>query len=244
MCEGASFALGPLRPPPHGGGDLLRFGITEFPAAWARGLPLLWITEGTAAWARGPPSVWDHRGPRGMGKGASFALGSPRLPPQGRRGPFRLRAPGVLCVRCPWPLGTCSPVRVPSVFGARCPWPLGACSQVRASGARCARCLWCPWPFGACSPLGSTEAPTAWARGPPSLWDHRSPRRIGEGAFPAWGPSRPPPHWREGLLRFRTIGAPASWARGPPSLWNHRGPCRMGVGASFALGPLRRVPHG
>ena len=38
-------------------------------------------------------------------------------------------------VRCPGPLGACSPVRAPSVISARCPWPLGACCQY----ARCVR---------------------------------------------------------------------------------------------------------
>ena len=30
--------------------------------------------------------------------------------------------------------------------------------------------------------LGTTGAPAAWARGPPSLWDLKGPRRMGEGA--------------------------------------------------------------
>ena len=68
MGEGASFALGSPRPPPHGLGGLLHFGTTVAPTAWARG----------------PPLLWDHRGPHGMGEGASFALGSPRPPPHGR----------------------------------------------------------------------------------------------------------------------------------------------------------------
>ena len=73
MGEGASFALGPPRPPPHGRGHLLRFGTTEAPIGWARG----------------PPSLWDHQGPHRMGEGASFALGPPRPPPHGRGGLLR-----------------------------------------------------------------------------------------------------------------------------------------------------------
>ena len=68
---------------------------------------------------------------------------------------------------------------------------------------------------------GITEAPTAWARGPPSLWDHRGPRRMGEGASFALGPPRPPPHGRGDLFRFAITEAPTAWARGPPSLGDH-----------------------
>ena len=73
MGEGASFALGPPRPPAHGRGGLLCFGTTEAPTAWA--------------W--GPPSHWDHRGPHHMGVGAFFALGPPRPPSHGRVGLIR-----------------------------------------------------------------------------------------------------------------------------------------------------------
>ena len=91
MGEEASFALGPPRPPPHGRGGLLRFGITQAPAAWVRGPPSFWdhrgphrmggggllrfgTTKAPTAWAMGPPSLWDHRGPHRMGVGASFIL--------------------------------------------------------------------------------------------------------------------------------------------------------------------------
>ena len=47
VVEGASFALGPMRPPPLRRGGLLRLGTTEAPSAEARG----------------PLSFWDHRGP-------------------------------------------------------------------------------------------------------------------------------------------------------------------------------------
>ena len=63
MGEEASFALGPLRPPPHGRGGLLRFGTTEAPAAWVRGPPSLWDHRGPRRMGAGP-SLWDHRGPR------------------------------------------------------------------------------------------------------------------------------------------------------------------------------------
>ena len=59
-------------------------------------------------------------------------------------------ARGVLCVWCPWPLGACSPVCALGVFCVRCPWPLGACSPVCVPGVWCVRC---PWPLGACSPV-------------------------------------------------------------------------------------------
>ena len=58
MGNGASFALGPPRPPLRGRGGLLRFGFI------------------------------DHRGPCRMGMGASFALVSPRPPQHGRGGLF------------------------------------------------------------------------------------------------------------------------------------------------------------
>ena len=52
--------------------------------------------------------------------------------------------------------------------------------------------------------FGTTEAPSAEARGPPSLRDHRGPRRWGEGASLALGPPGPPPLGRGGLFGFRT----------------------------------------
>ena len=91
--------------------------------------------------------------------------------------------------------------------------------------------------------FGTTDPPAAWARWPPSLWDHSGPRCMGEVASVALGSPRPPPHGREGLLRFGTTEAPAAWARGPPLLWDHRGPRRTGEGASFALGPLKFPAH-
>ena len=66
--------------------------------------------------------------------------------------------------------------------------------------------------------FGTTEAPAAWARGPPSLWDHRGPCHMGEGASSVFG----------------TTEAPAAWARGPPPLWDHRGTRRVSAGASSA----------
>ena len=72
MGEAASFVLGPLKPPPHGRGDLLRFGTTEAPTPWARG----------------PPSLWDQRDPR-LGEGTSFDLRPPGPPRHGRGGLFR-----------------------------------------------------------------------------------------------------------------------------------------------------------
>ena len=54
MGKGASFALGPPRPPPHGRGGLFRFGTTEAPTAWARGFLRFGTTEAIAiATARG-----------------------------------------------------------------------------------------------------------------------------------------------------------------------------------------------
>ena len=76
--------------------------------------------------------------------------------------------------------------------------------------------------------FGTTEAPAAWDKGPPSLWDHRGPRRmgegasfalgprdprcLGEGASFALGPPRPPQHGRGGILPFGTTEAPATRA--------------------------------
>ena len=66
--------------------------------------------------------------------------------------------------------------------------------------------------------FGITEAPTAWARGPPSLGNHRGPHRMGVGPYFARGSPRPPPHGRVGLLGSGITEAPTAWARGPPSL--------------------------
>ena len=98
--------------------------------------------------------------------------------------------------------------------------------------------------IGALICFGTTEAPTAWARGPPqlrgnrgphgmgqgppSLWDHQGPHLIGVGASLALGPPK----------------AHTAWAMEPPSLWDNRGPHCMDAGASFALGPLRPPFHG
>ena len=99
MGEGASFALEPPRPRPHGRGRLLRLGTTGAPyrmgkgASFALGPPRLpphgrrgllhfGTTKAPAAWARGPPSFSDHRGLHRMGQRASFALVSP-TPPHG-----------------------------------------------------------------------------------------------------------------------------------------------------------------
>ena len=69
--------------------------------------------------------------------------------------------------------------------------------------------------------LGINKAPTAWARGPSLLWDHRGPRRVGEGAPFPLGLPRPPPHGGGDLFRFAITEAPTAWARGPPSLGDH-----------------------
>ena len=58
MRAGASSVLGPLRPPPHGRGGLLRFGTNKT----------------ATAWVSGPPPFWDHRRSRHMGAGASFTF--------------------------------------------------------------------------------------------------------------------------------------------------------------------------
>ena len=89
MGEGASFALGPPGPPPHGQGGLLRFGITKAPAA---SLLRFGTTDPPATWGRGRaslrghPLLWDHLGPRCMGEGVSRALGSPRSAPREHEG--------------------------------------------------------------------------------------------------------------------------------------------------------------
>ena len=48
-------------------------------------------------------------------------------------------------VRCPGPLGVCSPVRVSCAFFVRCPWPLGTCSPVCTLCAARACCRWLRW---------------------------------------------------------------------------------------------------
>ena len=53
------------------------------------GFLLFGITEAPAAEARGPLSLWDHRGPHRWGEGAYFALGPPGPPPL-RLGGLRL----------------------------------------------------------------------------------------------------------------------------------------------------------
>ena len=171
MSAGASFALGPPRPPPHGCGGLLRLGIMEAPAAMARG----------------DPSLWIHQGPRHMGTGASFALGPPRPPPHERGGLLR--------------------------FGTTNRMGMGASAWESSR----------PPPHGRRGLLlvGIVKAPATWARGPPPLWRHRGPHRMGAGASFALGSSRPPRHGRGGLLRSRTTKAPTAWAGGPPPLRDH-----------------------
>ena len=72
---------------------------------------------------------------------------------------------------------------------------------------------------GASSALGPPRpgdgASSAWALGPPLLWDHQGPRRMGEGASSVLGPPRRPMHGHEGLFRFGTTNAPAAWVWGP-----------------------------
>ena len=58
--------------------------------------------------------------------------------------------------------------------------------------------------------FGTTEAPTPWARGPPSLWDQRDPRRMGEGTSFDLGPPGP-----------GGMGEGASFAVGPPRPPSH-----------------------
>ena len=58
--------------------------------------------------------------------------------------------------------------------------------------------------------FGTTEAPTAWVRGPRALRDDRGPHRMGEGASFALGPPGPPPHGLGGLLRFGITESPAA----------------------------------
>ena len=97
MGEGASFALGPPRPPLtfalrpprtplHGRGGVFCFDrglcrvgerglfplgppMTLLHGRW--GLLRFRTTEASATWARGPPLLWVHRGPRHMGAWAS-----------------------------------------------------------------------------------------------------------------------------------------------------------------------------
>ena len=52
--------------------------------------------------------------------------------------------------------------------------------------------------------FGTTEAPAARARGPPSCEDHWGPLRMGEGTSFTLGSPRPPPHGLGGLLNFGT----------------------------------------
>ena len=46
----------------------------------------------------------------------------------------------VLCVRCAWPMGSCSRVCTPSVMCMPCPWPLGSCSPMCSLGVLCGAC--------------------------------------------------------------------------------------------------------
>ena len=74
MGAGASFALGPPRPPPR----------------WCGGLHHVWIIESLVAWVRKPPPLWDHGGPSHISAGASFPLGPPRPAPRWRGGLLRI----------------------------------------------------------------------------------------------------------------------------------------------------------
>ena len=62
MGTESSFALGPLRPPPHGCGGVSRFMIIDAPAAMGARPPRFGATEAPAAWAWRPPPLSDHQG--------------------------------------------------------------------------------------------------------------------------------------------------------------------------------------
>ena len=136
---------------------------------------LFGITEAPAAEARGPLSLWDHRGPHRWGEGASFALGSPRTPPLWRGGLFRS---GITEARAAEARGP------PSLWDHRGPaaeargplslWDHGGPLR-RREGASPAMGPPRPPPLrrGGLLGFGTTGAPAAEARGPPSLCDHR-----------------------------------------------------------------------
>ena len=78
----------------------------------------------------GSPSVFD---PRGLG--SLLSLGRPT------------------CVLCPWPLGSCSPVRPLGALRCVCS-VLGRLAPVHGAPARCVALLVrCPGPLGSCSPV-------------------------------------------------------------------------------------------
>ena len=108
----------------------------------------------------------------------------------------RCARPACSCVRCPWPLGTCSPVRAPGVFCVGCPWPLGACSPVRAPGALCVQC---PWPLGASSPVRAPVGCGVLGRGAEPLVraqfpEHPPSLNFGANHLKKWilHPQKPP----------------------------------------------------
>ena len=84
--------------------------------------------------------------------------------------------------------------------------------------------------------FGTTGGLTAWAWGPPSLWEHRSPHRTGEWASFNLGPPRPPAHGRGDLFRFGTTEALTALARGPPSLCDRVGLLPFGTPSPPAHG--------
>ena len=141
--------------------------------------------------------------------------------------------------------------------GGRVP-SIAQCTRASLSIHACFASL--SWCGGGLLGFGTTQAPTALACGPPSLWDHQGPRRMGVGASLALGAPRRPPHWPGVLRCFGTTEAPVAWvqgcfslwdqrrlvalARGPPWRLDHRGPCPMDTGPSFTLGPPRAPPQG
>ena len=112
--------------------------------------------------------------------------------------------------------------------------------------------------------FGTTEAPAAWARGPPSLWDHRGSRRRGKGASSAC--ARPvccvcgvhghsalvhrcacPVFLVRGVCGARGHLAPVHpWAAPRPPLHRRGGRLRFGITAApaaLARGPFLRGDH-
>ena len=253
---GASFASGSLILPPAGVGSSFGFGQPRHPLHGCRGLFRFGIMEARAAWGPGRHSPWDPQGLYHIGAGIFSALGSWRPPPPGSGGLFCFGIIEVLATRLRGALSLWAhrgPPRLgitqalaPPIQGLRCYGTIGLSSHWHG-GLSCfgiikvpASRVWVPPSRRdhrhllelVRGPHSVWKVPFALAQGPPTLWDHGSPGRMG-----AWAPFALGPR----IHRFGIIEAPRKLAPGPPSALDYRGPRPIGAWAFFAF-CLSRTP--
>ena len=225
---GASFALGPLRPPPRWRGGLLHYGTTEALAALARRPPSLWDLLGHGCVAAGASLAFGSSKAQCIGVWKSLASRPQRPPPRWRGGLLRFGTAEAPAARA----------RGPPLH-----WYPSGCHRVGA-GASFAFGSSRPQSIGMRASLAlGPQRPITWAWGRPSLWYHRGPRRVGVGLLGIWIIVDPRKR-AGGLLCFWTTEAHAALVQGPPSRWHQQGPRCKGAGAALSFGLLTPPPQG